>query len=248
MAINQYTFKRHGVGLPDVTMPIDRALYSVNGGPMASTAGKIVCVGRNYADHAKELGNEVPESPLLFMKPSSAIQPLHGERLRIPTGQGACHHELELAVLIGGLMQGVSADNALTNVAGYALGLDLTLRDLQDALKAKGHPWERAKAFDGSAALGPFVSANVFGNVSKASFQLERNGVVQQEGKVTEMIFSVADLLAEISSVFTLEAGDIVFTGTPAGVGPLAVGDNLSAKLITGNGQEYAWKTRVVGR
>lgn len=227
-------------------MPVDRALYSVNGGPMAAAAGKIVCVGRNYADHAKELGNEVPEAPLLFMKPASAIQPLHSERLRIPTDRGACHHELELAVLIGGVMQGVSAANALSNVAGYALALDLTLRDVQDELKAKGQPWERAKAFDGSAALGPFVSANVFGNVAKASFSLERNGEVQQQGKVSDMIFPVADLLAEISAIFTLEAGDIVLTGTPAGVGPLAVGDNLSTKLITGNGQEWAWQTRVV--
>lgn len=248
MTINQYTFKKHGVGLPDVTMPVDRALYSINGGPMASSAGKIVCVGRNYVDHAKELGNEVPESPLLFMKPASAIQPLHAERLRIPNDQGACHHEIELAVLVGGLMQKVSAESALTNVAGYALGLDLTLRDLQDELKAKGHPWERAKAFDGSAALGPFVSANVFGNVAKASFELERNGVMQQQGKVSEMIFSVAELLAEISSIFTLEPGDIIFTGTPAGVGPLVVGDNLTCKLTSGNGQEWNWQTRVERR
>lgn len=248
MSINQYTFKKHGVGLPDVTMPVDRALYSVNGGPMAATVGKIVCVGRNYREHAEELGNEVPESPLLFMKPATAIQPLHAERLRIPTEQGQCHHELELAVLIGATMQSVSVDDALTNVSGYALGLDLTLRDLQNELKAKGHPWERAKAFDGSAALGPFISANVFGNVANASFQLERNGVLQQDGKVADMIFSVAALLAEISSIFTLEAGDIIFTGTPAGVGPLQVDDKLSCKLTTGNRQEWSWQTRVVAR
>ncbi|RUO19316.1 isomerase/hydrolase [Aliidiomarina iranensis] len=248
MAINPYTFKRHGVGLPDVTMPVDRALYSVNGGPMPTPAGKIVCVGRNYVEHAKELGNEVPAAPLLFMKPASAIQPVHGERLRIPTQQGSCHHELELVVLVGSLMQNLRPEQTLKGVAGYALGLDLTLRDVQDELKAKGQPWERAKGFDGSAAIGPFVAASVFGSVAKASFELQRNGEIQQQGKVADMVFSVPQLLAEISSVFTLEPGDLVFTGTPAGVGPLHVGDQLKTKLVTGNGQEFSWQSQVVGR
>lgn len=245
MASDNGLYRKVGVGAPDVTTAVERGLYSASGKLLHLQLGKLVCVGRNYADHAQELGNSVPSKPLLFMKPAHAVQPLQHERIYIPTQFGACHHELELAVLISAPMRNVSAAKALDYVAGYGLALDLTLRDVQNELKAEGAPWERAKAFDGSAPLGPFVAASVFGNLQKASFQLYKNDQLQQDGKVSDMIFPVAELLAEISTVFTLEPGDVVLTGTPAGVGPLQPGDNLKMQLTSGNQQQWYWHTTV---
>ncbi len=196
-------------------------------------SGKVVCVGRNYAEHAKELNNPVPSAPILFIKPSTAVVSL-AEPLAIPAGRGECHHELELALLIGSPLANASPAEAMAAVAGYGLALDLTLRDLQSELKKKGHPWERAKAFDGACPLSAFVSAAELGDWRDFSLKLERNGQVQQDGSCNDMIFAIPDLLAEISASFSLLPGDVVLTGTPAGVGPLRSGDQLQASLGDG--------------
>jgi 2-keto-4-pentenoate hydratase/2-oxohepta-3-ene-1,7-dioic acid hydratase in catechol pathway len=193
------------------------------------TLGKIVCVGRNYADHAKELNNPIPDRPLLFIKPSTAAVDMLLP-INIPTDRGCCHHELEMAVLIGKRSSSVSSVEAKDAIVGVGLGLDLTLRDLQDELKAKGEPWERAKAFDGSCPLSPFSSV---GDIDQQNLNITllRNGTVQQSGNTRDMLFPVVDLIADISRSFTLLPGDIILTGTPAGVGPLYPGDTITEQL-----------------
>ena len=191
--------------------------------------GKIVCVGRNYADHAKELGNEVPESPILFMKPATALAPME-QKIVIPGDRGSCHIETEMALLICENLSHSNSEDALSAIAAVGLAFDLTLRDLQSELKAKGHPWERAKAFDGSCPLSHWINCDNI-DWDNIELTLERNGKLQQSGNTAQMINSVANLLSEISQVFTLIPGDIVLTGTPAGVCQLRDGDELVATL-----------------
>lgn len=191
--------------------------------------GKIVCVGRNYAEHARELGNEVPETPILFMKPATSLVAMDNQ-IVIPSDRGSCHIETELAVLIGDTLTGASSDEVLGSVAAVGLAFDLTLRDLQSQLKSKGHPWERAKAFDGSCPLSHWVSCEGL-DWGDIELTLMRNGNLQQSGSTAQMINPVANLLSEISQSFTLAPGDIVLTGTPAGVCELKQGDELVATL-----------------
>lgn len=198
------------------------------------TLGKIVCVGRNYADHAKELNNPLPESPLLFIKPATAAVSFL-DPLVIRREQDECHHELEVAILIGAPLKSADIEQARSAVAGIGLALDLTLRGLQSQLKKKGHPWERAKAFDGSCPLSSFVDANDC-DLQSLNFKLIKNGAVQQAGCTADMLFGILDLLQEISQSFTLLPGDVVLTGTPAGVGPLSKGDTLEASLAMPDG------------
>lgn len=195
------------------------------------TLGKIVCVGRNYADHAKELNNPIPESPLLFIKPATAAIDFL-EPIVLPKHQDECHHELEMAILIGAPLTNATAAHARSAVAGIGLALDLTLRGLQSQLKQKGHPWERAKAFDGSCPLSAFVAINNH-DLQNLHLKLIKNGQLQQAAYTADMLFSTLDLLQEISQSFTLLPGDVVLTGTPAGVGPLYKGDTLEASLAT---------------
>lgn len=191
--------------------------------------GKVVCVGRNYAEHARELNNAVPAEPMLFIKPATA-QVRMEEPFVIPRGQGACHVETEMALLIGETLTKGDDAQVLPAIAGVGIGFDLTLRDVQNNLKLQGHPWEKAKAFDGSCPLSVFVSAE--GLVwSDVSLQLVRNGQLQQDGNSRDMITPVAELLGYICQFFTLRPGDVVMTGTPAGVGPLESGDKLEARL-----------------
>jgi 2-keto-4-pentenoate hydratase/2-oxohepta-3-ene-1,7-dioic acid hydratase in catechol pathway len=156
--------------------------------------GKIVCVGRNYAEHAKELNNPVPRQPLLFIKPSTAAVSML-EPVAIPRGQGACHHELEMSVLIVESLTRASSEQAVDAIGGIGLALDLTLRDLQSALKQNGQPWERAKAFDGACPLSPFVSLGTKpgrakqGELQQLDIKLYRNGLIQQAGNTTDMLF-----------------------------------------------------------
>ena len=202
--------------------------------------GKIVCVGRNYADHAKELNNPVPEQPLLFIKPATAAVSM-ADGFAVPVDKGPCHYELEMSVLIGKPLTAASRDQVIEAVAGIGLGFDLTLRALQDQLKQQGHPWERAKAFDGSCPLSAFVTIEAAIEKNKTAedtidlqditLQLQRNGSLQQSGHTKDMLFPVVDLIAEISESFSLLPGDVVLTGTPAGVGPLTRGDKLLARL-----------------
>lgn len=196
----------------------------------AHAPGKVVCVGRNYADHVKELGNAIPASPLLFIKPATAMVAM-AEPLLLPSGFGACHHELEMALLIGQPLTKAAPEECRAAIAGIGLALDLTLRELQDELKKKGHPWERAKAFDGACPLADFVPFDQNLDFATLTLRLTRNGDVQQQGNCSDMLFSVENLLSEISHSFSLMPGDVVLTGTPAGVGPLHSGDKLLAEL-----------------
>ncbi|WP_246722580.1 fumarylacetoacetate hydrolase family protein [Aliikangiella sp. G2MR2-5] len=193
--------------------------------PFLSPVSKVVCVGRNYIEHARELNNPVPVEPLLFIKPNSTLCSL-SQVINIPKGRGECHHELEIAILIGKNLTDVDAEAAEKGIAGLGLALDLTLRQLQSSLKEKGHPWERAKAFDGACPVSHFVP---FKNqdLTNLDFQMLKNGKVSQKGNSEDMIFPIVQLIADISKSFSLLPGDIILTGTPAGVGPLNPGDQL---------------------
>lgn len=200
------------------------------------TPSKVVCIGRNYAEHAKELNNPIPATPLLFIKTANCVVPFENP-ISIPEGLGSCHHELEIALLMGD-----------DGVVGVGLALDLTLRDLQDQLKAKGHPWEKAKAFDGACPTSEFVALgdDLGEQLDNLNLQLIRNGQVQQQGNSSQMITPVPALLEEIGRYFSLQAGDIVLTGTPAGVGPLVSGDVLEARLSTESGESLLSLKTVV--
>ena len=198
----------------------------LDGGPLDLPVGKVVCIGRNYLDHIRELNNAAPETPILFMKPATALLDL-SQPLRLPVGRGACHHEVELAVLVGRELRDADATAARAAVAGYGVALDLTLRDLQTELKKKGHPWETAKAFDGSCPLSPFLKPEALADPQATDLLLRVNGEPRQQGNTRWMMTGIFDLLAHISTHFTLCPGDIVLSGTPAGVGPLRSGDAL---------------------
>jgi len=216
------------------------------GNPIDLPVGKVVCVGQNYFAHMQEMqGREVAE-PILFIKPATSLVPL-AEPLLIPTDRGSVHHELELAVLIGSPLTQARPENVMTGVWGYGAALDLTLRDIQARLKAAGHPWERAKAFDGACPVSGFTPKGAVTDPQRLSLQLQVNGQQRQQGCTSQMMRTIHQLLAEISAVFTLEPGDIVLTGTPAGVGPLLPGDQLLITLdslyhgalqVFGNGSE----------
>ncbi|AWF83010.1 fumarylacetoacetate hydrolase family protein [Microbulbifer sp. A4B17] len=192
--------------------------------------GKVVCVGRNYADHTAELNNPVPEEPLLFIKPATSVVSM-AEPIHLPLGRGSCHFEGELALLIGKRLSNANVAEAPGAIAGLGLSLDLTLRDLQTKLKKAGQPWEKAKGFDKSCPLSPFVKLDWLPDWDKLSYYLWLNGELRQQGKTENMLTPILDLVAYISSYFTLEPGDVVLTGTPAGVGELHHGDKLSMQL-----------------
>lgn len=202
----------------------------LDGSPCTLPVGKVVCVGRNYAAHARELGNAVPETPILFLKPSTALVPL-SPSFAIPQGRGECHHETEITVLIGNTLKNASEAECRAAIAGVTLGLDLTLRDLQNVLKKNGHPWEVAKAFDGAAPLAPFMATAAFGDLVGTTFSLKVNGELRQLGNTSDMITPVLALLQYISTIFTLQPGDVVMTGTPEGVAALQSGDALVLEL-----------------
>ncbi len=198
--------------------------------------GKIVCVGRNYAEHARELNNPVPETPLLFMKPETAAVALDSE-FEIPASD--CHYEAELALLIQKELYRVKASEALSSVAGVGIALDLTRRELQTTLKQKGHPWEIAKAFDGSCPMSRFVPVTQIQDLSALEFELRINNEPRQKGRVVDMITPIDQLIAYMSQFFTLRPGDVILTGTPAGVGQLAKGDEISVQLDSQKGTLY---------
>src|SRR6185369_12585358 len=196
--------------------------------------GKAVCIGRNYADHALELQNPIPQQPILFMKPSTALVPMTPD-FSVPYGQGSCHHEAEIALLINRPVdRDVTPETALSYIGGIGLALDLTLRDLQDELRKKGHPWERAKAFDGACPVSPFIEINKITNVGQLGLELLVNGRLRQQGLATNMLFPLTSLLIQIAEIFTLLPGDLILTGTPSGVGQLMSGDQLQMRLLSG--------------
>lgn len=195
------------------------------------TLGKIVCVGRNFADHAKELNNPIPSEPILFIKPASAAVAME-EEFCIPQDRGSVHFETEMAILIGETLSKASKQEAKAAIAGVGLGLDLTLRDVQSRLKEQGHPWERAKAFDGSCPLSAFVPPDAVSDLQDVGIRLTVNGETRQNGNSALMLNPVLGLISHISQYFTLEPGDVVLTGTPAGVGPITAGDQLVVELV----------------
>lgn len=203
----------------------------LNGQACELALGKIVCVGRNYADHAKELNNPIPSEPMLFIKPATAASELESA-FGIPTELGSVHFETEMSILIGTSL--CKADEALASEAiiGVGVGLDLTLRDLQDGLKAKGHPWEKAKSFDGACPLSVFVTPDKIDDLQNVHMRLVVNGTVKQDGNSAYMLNKVVPLISYISQFFTLEPGDVVMTGTPAGVGPIKEGDSILIELV----------------
>ena len=203
-----------------------------DGTPIHFPLGKVVCVGRNYAEHAKELNNPVPTEPLLFIKPGSCATDLDGG-FAIPADRGAVHYEAEIAVLIGKpLSRRPNEEEVRDAISGFAPALDLTLRDLQAQLKEKGYPWELAKSFDGACVLAPFVAAGAVADLTDVGIRLSINGELRQDGNSSQMLNAILPLLQHIAGHFSLQPGDVVLTGTPAGVGPLASGDTLTLELV----------------
>ena len=203
----------------------------VDGTNIHFPVGKVVCIGRNYAEHAKELNNPVPTEPLLFIKPGSCVVPLEGG-FAIPTERGSVHYEAEIAVLIGKpLSAKPSREEVLDAISGFAPALDLTLRDKQAELKAKGLPWEIAKSFDGAAVIAPFVVSSTFADVTDIGIRLSINGEVRQDGNSAQMLNPIVPMIQYMAGCFSLQAGDVILTGTPAGVGPLNVGDEVVLEL-----------------
>ncbi|MCL4134195.1 UNVERIFIED_CONTAM: hypothetical protein GTU68_037175 [Idotea baltica] len=190
---------------------------------------KILCIGRNYADHAKELNNEVPTSPMIFMKPSSALL-VNNKPLYYPSFTEELHYEVEAVIRICKNGRHVQRQYAPDYYDQIGIGIDFTARDIQARLKAKGHPWELAKAFDGSAALSQMVPLDSRSS-GPQTFSLTKNDEQVQLGTTADMIFSFEDIICYASQYFKLQIGDLIYTGTPAGVGAVIIGDHLEAFL-----------------
>lgn len=187
---------------------------------------KIICIGRNYADHISELNNERPTEPVIFLKPDSSILP-NKNPFVIPAFSNDIHHEVEILVKICKVGKHIDAKFAHKYYEEIGLGIDFTARDVQNKLKEKGLPWEKAKAFDHSAVIGKFVSKNDFTSLDNINFELKSNGTSVQEGNTSLMLWKIDELIAYVSQYFTLKIGDIIFTGTPKGVAKVAEGDVL---------------------
>ncbi|MDX1588128.1 MAG: fumarylacetoacetate hydrolase family protein [Oleiphilaceae bacterium] len=205
---------------------------------------KVVCVGRNYAAHARELNNPVPATPLLFIKPASAVCDLD-QPLTLPVNRGAVHFETELALLMGETLTRAGEHTALAAIRGVGLALDLTLRDRQDRLKEKGHPWELAKGFDGACPLTRFAPVDGLSASRRFRFSAHIDGQLRQEGNTRDMLQAIPELLSYISQHFTLCPGDVVLTGTPAGVGPLYQDQHIELALELGDQEGLTERTRV---
>jgi len=191
---------------------------------------KIICIGRNYADHVKELGNEMPEEPVIFMKPKSALLQAHTP-FYYPEFTNELHYECELVLRVCKNGKYIQERHASNYYNGITVGIDFTARDIQDECKKKGLPWEKAKAFDNSAAVGKFMDIGPDFNRKNVNFSFQKNGETVQTGNSGNMIFNFDRLVSNISNYFSLNIGDMIFTGTPAGVGECVVGDVLEAFL-----------------
>lgn len=203
----------------------------VDGTSIHFPLGKVVCIGRNYAEHAKELGNPVPTEPLIFMKPGSCVVALEGG-FSIPADRGVVHYEAEIVVLIGKpLSKKPSVEEVIDAISGFAPGLDLTLRDVQSRLREKGLPWELAKCFDGAAVIAPFVPAETYPDLTDIGIRLTINDKVVQDGNSSLMLNPIVPMIQHMAANFSLQAGDIIMTGTPAGVGPFQAGDQIVLEL-----------------
>ncbi len=194
--------------------------------------GKILCLGRNYAGHAKEMKSDVPMEPVVFIKPSSAI--IHdGDSICFPAFSQELHHEVEMVVLMGTGGKNIPKTEAINHVAGYGVGLDMTLRDVQSKAKKAGLPWSVAKGFDTSAPVSGFVARERVQNPHNLALRLKVNGELRQSGRTSDMIFPIDFVISYLSTIFTLEPGDLIFTGTPEGVAAVHRGDVLEAALET---------------
>jgi 2-keto-4-pentenoate hydratase/2-oxohepta-3-ene-1,7-dioic acid hydratase in catechol pathway len=187
---------------------------------------KIICIGRNYAEHAKELNNAIPTEPVFFMKPDTAILK-DGQDFYYPDFSKEIHHEIELVLKISKAGKNIAPEFAHKYYDEIGIGIDFTARDLQAKCKDKGLPWEKAKAFDGSAPIGNFKSKKSFQDLSNINFHLEVNGKTVQKGSTKDLIFSFDHIVAYVSHFVTLKTGDLIYTGTPEGVGPVFAGDKL---------------------
>lgn len=188
---------------------------------------RIYCVGWNYAEHVREMGlTPERDPPIFFQKPLDAIVP-DGGSVRYPSRTQDLHYEIELVVAIGRGGESIEQENALEHVWGYGVGIDMTRRDLQAVAKSNGQPWEASKAFDDAAPLSPLRSADEVGHPARGRIWLSVNGELRQDGDLGQLIWSVPEIIQQLSSLFRLEPGDLIYTGTPAGVGPVVVGDVL---------------------
>jgi fumarylpyruvate hydrolase len=211
------------VAMPSLPVTGDARRFAVN---------RIYCVGRNYADHAREMGHDPDrEPPFFFMKPASAIV-TDGADMQYPSLSSDVHHEIEMVVAIGKGGANIAANKALEHVYGYGVGLDMTRRDLQGEAKKMGRPWDTGKAFDQSAPCSALTPVAQCGHPSQGSIRLMVNGEVRQEGDLNQLIWNVPDTIAYLSTLFTLQPGDLIFSGTPAGVGPIKKGDVLEGEVI----------------
>ena len=212
--------------------PAEQPSLAIAGGDARFPVHRIYCIGRNYADHAREMGAAVERGqPMFFTKPADAIvaDDGHGIDVPYPPVTKELHHEVEMIVALARGGRDIPRESALDGVFGYGVGLDLTRRDLQAAAKAKGHPWDAAKAFDASAPASVLVPVATCGHPAHAALTLDVNGERRQHGDIADMIFDVASIIHELSKLWTLAPGDLIYTGTPAGVGPLLPGDVLEA-------------------
>ena len=192
---------------------------------------RIYCVGRNYAAHAREMGHDPDrEPPFFFMKPADAIVPT-GSVVPYPAGTADYHHEIEMVVALSGGGRDIPVDKALDLVFGYAVGLDMTRRDIQAVAKKMGRPWDMAKGFDQSAPCGPLMPVSQTGHPSKGAVWLKVNGEVRQEGDLSDLIWSVAETISALSGLVELAPGDLIFSGTPEGVGAVVKGDRLQGHV-----------------
>ncbi len=205
----------------DITLP---------GSDVKIESPRIFCIGRNYARHAAEMNSPVPEEPMVFLKPSTALVRDQGSVI-LPAQSNDVHHEVELVAVIGKQGRHIAEQEALSYICGYGVGLDMTARDIQARAKKKGHPWSVAKGFDTFAPLGDLVPASHVADPQILEIKLSVNGTIRQSGSTADMIFSVARLVSHCSSIFTLLPGDLIYTGTPEGVGPIQAGDFLEASI-----------------
>ncbi|MCZ2248517.1 MAG: fumarylacetoacetate hydrolase family protein [Bacteroidia bacterium] len=191
---------------------------------------KIICIGRNYSEHAKELKNEIPESPIFFMKPETALLK-NNEDFYYPSFSKEIHYECELVIKINRNGKNILSEFAHKYYNEITVGIDFTARDLQNMCKVKSLPWEQAKAFDNSAPIGNFLILSDKQKQENINFRLDVNGITVQNGNTKDMIFSIAQIIAYVSKYITLKTGDLIFTGTPSGIGPVKIGDRLTAQI-----------------
>jgi len=215
---------------PDMPRTATKGAVRMHGGAQTIRVGKILAVGRNYAAHKQEMGTAADEPPVEFLKPSTALVPGDG-LLRIPTTAGAVHHEVELVVVIGKAGRAIPEKQAMDHVLGYAVGLDLTLRDVQSEAKQRRGPWDVAKGFDGSAPVSEVIPRDEVGDGTGLEITLDVNGERRQSGNTSQMLHGIPELIAHVSRWMTLERGDLFFTGTPSGVGPIVPGDEVVARI-----------------